>query len=142
VVFAVFAAYVTAAIVHFVPVEVFIVIDVVLGSRGFASFRVWAVIAVLGMVVVIDVTIEVVGAVEPGTRADEDSTGKPFGTVVTVRGTPIGRSLIVAVGAVGGRPNVDADLSLGFGCCNCEAESGNCGCGEKFSNVHFSPLLV
>jgi hypothetical protein len=136
----VFAAYMTTAVAYLIAVEVLIVFDVILRPGGLATGRVWAVISVLGMIVVIDVAIEVVGAVKPGTRADEDPAGKPFGTVVTVRGTPIGSSFIVAVWAVGSRPNVDAYLSLGFRSCKCEAESSNCGCGENFSSVHFSPL--
>jgi hypothetical protein len=140
VVFVFAAAYMTTAVAYLIAVEVLIVIDVILGAGRLTTGRVWAVVSVLGIIVIIDVAVEVLPSVEPGTRADEDPAGKPLGTVVTVRGTPIGSSFIVAVWAVGSRPNVDADLSLGFRSCKCEAESSNCDCGENFSSVHFSPL--
>jgi hypothetical protein len=109
------AACVAMAVAHFVAVEVLHVVDVILGTCGFATGRVGAVISVLGMEVVVDVAVEVVGTVEPGTCADEGAAGEPLGTVVAVGSAVVGGDVIVAVGAYRGGPDVDSDLSLGCG---------------------------
>jgi hypothetical protein len=74
----VFAANMTAAVAYLIAVEALIVIDVILRPGCLATGGIWAVISVLGVVMVIDVTIEMVGAVKPGTCTDEDPTGEPL----------------------------------------------------------------
>jgi hypothetical protein len=69
-------------------------------------------VAVVGMKVVIDMAVEVSGAVKPWAGTDEDSAGEPFRAVVAVGGAAVGSGFVVAVGAARGRADVDADLAL------------------------------
>ena len=65
-------------IVRFVAVEV---VEGVLAAVGK-----WAVVAMMRVVAVVDVTVKPAGAVEPGTRSDEDAAVEPVRAVVAVRG--------------------------------------------------------
>jgi hypothetical protein len=67
------------------------------------------------METVIHVALEVVSAMKPRASANKDTTRKPYRAVVAVGSTAIRNGVIVAVRAVRGDPNVDADLSPGFG---------------------------
>lgn len=97
------------AITHLVAVKVF---DVTVPSCPgfFACPRILTVIAVVRVIVVVDVAVEVLRSVEPWASSNEDATGEPLRAVVAIRRAGIGRSLIVAVGAVGSYSNADSHL--------------------------------
>jgi hypothetical protein len=104
---------VTATVAHFVAVEVSgRMLMACLGPV--ARMRHSTVIAVAGVEVVIDMTVEVCGAVEPWTCTEEDAAGKPLRTIVAIGSAAIGSGVVVAVRAVRGDADVDADLSLSF----------------------------
>jgi hypothetical protein len=103
-----------SAVTTFVAMEVFRV-SVPTITWFFAGVRVLAMIAMVGVVMGVDVPMEVRGAVEPGACSDEDSAGEPLRAVVAVRGAVIGRSFIVAVRACGSYADAYADLGVGWG---------------------------
>src|SRR3954452_1619600 len=99
---------VAVAVAHLVSVEVF-------GStvpafvRPVASMGELTTVAMIRMVVVVDIAVEVLRAMKPGAGADEDTTAKPLGAVVTVGSAMIGRDIVVAVGTRGSNTDVDVD---------------------------------
>jgi hypothetical protein len=83
---------------------------------------------------VINVAVEVVGAMEPRAGSDEHTAGEPLGPVVAVRGTIVWGEVVVTVRAHRHWSNI-GDL------CGCEArnaqQSGNQNRkGKKFPRVH------
>ena len=95
-------ADVALAVASFVAVEVLKGLSTTIGNRS--------VIAVVGIVAVIDVTIEAMGAVKPRAGAYEEAAIKPVGTVVAV-GSAVVRGVVeVSVGAHRCDSNVDRDL--------------------------------
>jgi hypothetical protein len=125
------AACVAVSITHLVAVEVLHVGDVVFGM--IAMIGIGAVVAVVGMVVIVDVPVEVFRAVIPGASTDEDAAAaKPLRAIVAVGGTAIGSGVVVAVGAARRDTNGDADLGVFFGSICCKSETGNGGCCKKF----------
>jgi hypothetical protein len=103
------------AVADLVAFEVFDVVDGLDGVFPAGWDR--AMVAMVGMEMIIDVAVEAFGAVEPGADADEDASGEPLGAVVAVRSAVVGSDVIVTVGAYRRNANVDADgyLSLCFG---------------------------
>jgi hypothetical protein len=79
------------------------------------------------MKMIVYVTMEVIRAMKPWARANENTPRKPFRPVVAVGSTTIRRSIIVTVGAVRGRSNADSDANLRphFGSGRCEANPRN-----------------
>jgi len=136
----VFAAYVAVSITHLVAMEVFHVLRMKISARGFSTGGVWPVIAMFRVIVVIYVTVEVIWAVKPGTRPDEDAAAEPLRAVVAGGSAVVGRHVVVAVGTYRSRTNADADLSLRSRGCDGDTESSHCSCGKKFESVHISPL--
>ena len=78
-----------------------------------APLRHIAAVSVLRIVVIVYLALEVFGAVEPWTDADEDAAGEPLRSVVAVGNAVIGGVIVVAVGTIGSDANVDFDLGLG-----------------------------
>lgn len=105
----------------------------------FASARQAAMIAVAGIVIAIDITVEVAWAVEPWARTDEDPVAEPLGSVIAVGSAIVRRVWEVSVGANGRRADVDGDreLRLRFGSAE-EEDSCNYGEGEEFDSQHIS----
>jgi anti-sigma-K factor RskA len=111
----VFAAYVAVSVTHLVAMEVFHVFGMKISARGFSTGMVWSVIAMLRVVVVVYVTVEVIRAVKPGTRPDEETAAEPLRAVVAVGSAVVGRGFVVAIRAHRSRADVDADLGLRLG---------------------------
>jgi hypothetical protein len=86
-----------------------------------------AFIAVFRMVIIIYVATEVIAAMKPRTGADEDTTGKPFRTVVAGGSAAIRSSVIVPIRTFWGGSDVDADLSLYFGSGHRETDCSHTG---------------
>jgi hypothetical protein len=85
------SAGVAPPITHLVPVEVI---------KGlFSTVRMWTSIAVMWIETVIDVALEVVGAVEPRAGSDEHAAAEPIGPVIPVWGTVVWGVIVVAIRA-------------------------------------------
>lgn len=138
------AAHVAATIADFVSVEVINPTDRMSRVRVVAGVWHRTVVAMVRVEVVIHVAMEVVGTVEPRASTDEDAAGEPFGTVVAVGRTAIRSGVIVAVRAVRGGSDVDADTDLSFclGSSRCKAESSNSREREILESAHDMPLDV
>ena len=93
-----------------------------------ARMRYRTTVSVIGMIVGIDMTVEVGRAVEPWAGTDEDTTGKPLGAIVAIGRASVRSSFVVSVGAVGGDSDVDADLGLGFGSCRSRKNEASYSC--------------
>lgn len=116
--------YVATSITRLVPLEVR-AIDALGGLSFLSAFWRWAIIAVLRMETVIHVAAEIVGAMKPRARANENFAVKPFRTVVAGRSTVVRSDVIVAVRTIGSRANDDADLSFCFGGGSRDTECSN-----------------
>ena len=103
-VLAVAAACVAAPITHLVSVEVI---------KGLVStFRVRTNVAVMRIETVINVALEVVGAVEPRTGSNEHAIAEPLGPVVPVWGAVVWGGIIVAIRAIRYCSDIDGDLCM------------------------------
>jgi hypothetical protein len=78
-------SYVAAPITHFIAFEVGNRTGTPRWLRSIATVRYWASITTLNIVVVIYVAAKLGVAVKPRTSTNEDTTDKPFGTVIAVR---------------------------------------------------------
>jgi hypothetical protein len=120
-------ACVAASVTHLVSMKVFGV-----AMPSFAGFFavVWksAMVAVIGMEMVIDMAAKVGRTVKPGAGTNEDSTAKPLGAVIAIGGAAVRGGIVVAVGAFRRDANVDADLGLGFWSAYGKAETSDSGC--------------
>jgi hypothetical protein len=67
-----------------------------------------------GVEVVVDMAAEVLRAVKPRAGAYEDAAGEPFGAVVAVGSAGVGSVIVIAIGAIRGNADVNADLSRWF----------------------------
>jgi hypothetical protein len=121
------AAYVTAATTHLVSMEVI---------EGLVSTsRKWTTVAVMWIEAVINVAMEVVGAMEPGAGSDEDAAAEPLGPVVAVGSAAVRGVIEVAIWANRRCPDVDGDL----GRCrlrDAQQSSNQNGNGNKFPTGH------
>jgi len=95
-------ADVTPSIARFVSMEVV--------ERLRATLRHRSVITVVRIVAVIDVAIEAMRTVEPGTCSEEHSAHKPVWAVVAIRRAIIRRVVEVTVGAYGRGSDADSHL--------------------------------
>jgi hypothetical protein len=123
---------VAASIPHLVSVEVI---------EGLVStLRMWTNVAVMWIEAVINVAVEVVGAVEPRAGSDEHTAGEPLGPIVSVWGAVVWGRVVVAIRAHRLCSDIDGDL------CTCRArnaqQSGNQGRkGKEFPIAHVFLLI-
>jgi hypothetical protein len=102
--------YVTAAVAHFVAVEV-IPIDTLRFIAPIAASRQVASISVIAIEMVVHVAVEVAVAMKPRTSSDEEAiVDEPFRTVVAGGSTVIGGTVVIPVWAIGSRADVYVDL--------------------------------
>jgi len=113
-------ADVAAAVARLVAVEVV--------ERFSATFGHRSVIAVTRIEAVVDMAVEVGGAVEPVASSDKHSVHKPIGPVVAVRRAVVRSIVEVAVGTDRLYTKGDGDLG-GRGMCT--AKQANCECCES-----------
>lgn len=109
-----FLHHVTVSIPHLVSVEARS-IDPLAVFGSIATMRHGASIAVVRMEVVVYIAMKVLWSVKPWADADEYATIEPLRTVVAGRSTSVRRDIVVAVRAIGGNSDLDADLSIGLG---------------------------
>jgi hypothetical protein len=121
------AVHVTAAGTHLVSVKVI---------EGLVpTCRKWTTVAMMWIEAVINVSVEVVGTVEPGAGSDEDAAGEPCGAVVPVWGTVVWRVVEVAIRANRRRSDIDRNL----GSCrawDAQQSSNEGGKGKEFPIGH------
>jgi hypothetical protein len=114
------SAYVSPAVARLVCVKVVEALRSVLGQR--------AVVTVMRIEAVIDVSVKAVRAVKPGAGSDKHSANKPIGAIVAV-GSAIVRGIVeVTVGADGSWSDIyaDGDLGLRYGRRAQKASYENC----------------
>jgi hypothetical protein len=99
----------------------------------FVAPRHWSPVPMVRIVPVVDVAIELVGAVEPAASADEDSPIKPIRTVVTVGCAVIWRVVEIPIRAH--RLRSDADGDLGWHRARAAKQSDGESCARK--GFHF-----
>jgi hypothetical protein len=98
----------TSSVTPLIPMEM---LDLAYATVGvFASFREVSTIVVV-VESIVDVSPETVSAAVPRTRADEESAVKPLRAVIPIRRAGVRSSIVIAIGAHGSRPDLDADLS-------------------------------
>ena len=129
-------AYVTASVAHFVSFEVGNLTDRLARFGSVAGVWSWAVVAMFRMGMIVDVPVEVCRAMKPGASSNEDTTRKPFWSVIAVRRAIIGRGVIVTVGTVRGNSNGDSHLSLCCGGRYREADRGDSNNSENLKIFH------
>ena len=121
------SACVAAPITHLVSVEVI---------KGLVStVRMWTMVAVMWIETVINVAVEVVGAVEPRAASDEHAAAEPLGPIVPVWRAAVWGVIVVAIRARRFCSDIDRDLR------RCRArnaqQSRNQGSkGKKFTIAH------
>jgi hypothetical protein len=96
------AACVAAPITHLVSVEVI--------ESLVSTSRKWATVAVVWIEAVINVAVEIVGTVEPGTGSDKDASGEPLGPVIPVWSAVVRGVVVVPIRANRRCSDIDGDL--------------------------------
>src|ERR1700761_1748303 len=119
-------ADVALCVVGFVRVEVLEGLCSTLGERS--------VVTMTRVPAIIDVAVEAVRAMEPGTGPNKNSAGKPVRPIVAVRSAVIRRIVEVSIWAYRRRSNVDGNLS---GCHRHAAHQRN---SESRENERFPPI--
>ena len=66
-------------------------------SRPVSVMWVFAVIAVIRVVVIVNIAMEMFGTVKPWAGTDKDAVSKPLGTVITIRSATVRRGFKVTV---------------------------------------------
>jgi len=105
----------SAPIPHFIALEVRNVIDRVSLVGFVASVGRRAAIAVRNIVVVIHVTAEVGRPMKPRPHANEYAASEPFRAIVAIGSAGVRSVIVVAVRAIWGDSDANADLSCRFG---------------------------
>jgi hypothetical protein len=96
------SACVAPSITHLISVEMI--------EGLISSVRMWTSVAVMWIEAVINVAVEVVGAVEPRAGSDEHTVVEPLGPVVSVRGAVVWGEVVKAIRASRLCSDVDGDL--------------------------------
>jgi hypothetical protein len=124
-------ARVASSITHLISVEVI---------KGLISTRrMWTDITVMWIEVIINVSAEVVGSVEPRAGTDEYTAVEPLGTVVPIWGAAIRSVVVEAIWANRLWSDIDGHLG-GCGAWDAQQRGNQGGKGKDFPVVHkFSP---
>jgi hypothetical protein len=102
----------------------------------------WTLVAVLRMESVIDVTTEVLRAMEPRAHPNEDTSIKPFWAVIAGGRTAIRSDIIISIGAYRSYTDVDAYLRPYRGNGDRKAASSNSSQHDKFRSAHKVHLTI
>jgi len=108
-------------VVHRLSVEFRAVIRLTFPTRREAAS-----ISLAVVVVMVDVPVEMIPAVKPWSRSDEDAAVVPLWAVVSIRRALVRRSFIVAVRAIRLQPDIDTDLRRRLGRCCQQQTSRDC----------------
>jgi hypothetical protein len=116
-----------ASITHLVSVEVI--------EGLLSTLRMWTSVAVMWIETVINVSVEIVSAVEPRAGSDEHPSIEPLGPIVSVWSTGVRGEVVVAIRAP--RLGSDIDRDLGADRARCAQHGGNHGRkSKKFPIAH------
>lgn len=110
-------ADVAAPVAHFVSFEMRDAVD--RPGRPFATRRMRTMVSVLRIEVIVHVPMKIRGAVKPRANADEHAVREPGGAVISIGRTIVGCVIVISIGAIRRRADVDCNLSLtarGTGC--------------------------
>jgi len=95
------------------------------------SLRHWAVVAIAGIVTVVDVAVVAGATVVPGASSDEQTTVEPIRSVVTVRRAVVWGIVVIAIGTRRRYPNTDRNLGWYSGwCSDSSGKQNSAHCGE------------
>jgi hypothetical protein len=106
---------VAVPVAGFIRLEMRNMIEAISGRGPFAALRPYAGVSVIRMKAVIHAATEVIMAMKPRTRADENAAGVPFRPIVTVGGAVIRSSVIVTIRAIGRGSNLHSHLRRRLG---------------------------
>jgi hypothetical protein len=134
------ASNMAAPVPHLISFKVGNVIETVGWLRLLSPFWHSTRIAVIRMETIVNMSPEVIGAMKPRASANENAAGKPFWAIIAVRSTSIGRHVVVTVGTVGSRSDLNSDLSLYFRGHNRQADHGNRNQQQKSKTTHIFHL--
>lgn len=95
-----------------VAMEILNVTRMAVRSEVFAALGVIAMVSVVTIEVIVDVSPEAPVTVEPWTCTDEDAACEPLGPVVAIGSTFIRRVVEITVGTDWRRPDLDRDLCV------------------------------
>ena len=104
-------AYVAAPVTHLVSLEVGDLFGVSGCLTRLAALWQSALVTVMHIEMIIHVPAEVRSAMEPGSGANEDATGKPFRPVIAIRSTGVRWVIVIPIRTLGS--SADADSYLG-----------------------------
>jgi hypothetical protein len=90
----------------------------------------------MNVITVVHMAAKVGMAAEPWASTDEDTSRKPFRTVVTVRSAGIGSVIVIPVRAFGSDTDTHDDLRIYFGSGRREAGSNYSSQSKIFKTVH------
>jgi hypothetical protein len=100
------------------------------------------VIAPAVVIVVVNVAVKALRAMEPGSRAKEDAAREPFWPIIAVRSAVIWRNLVIAVRANRRRPDFDRDLCRSAMAGSREKAGGQNRKSQKLESMHCVPSQV
>ena len=123
---------VPVTVAHLIASKMLIVSGIVMCIEVLAMSGIGAMVSIVAIVVIVHVAPEVRSAMEPWTRAYEDSAREPLGAIVAIRGTFVRRVVEVTVGTDWRRPNLHCNLSVQLLRCNSEGQHSKCN-GHKIS---------
>ena len=119
------------------PIPRLIAVEVIEAHR--AALRQRSSVPVVRIKAIINVAVETMRAMKPGTSPEKNSANKPIGTIVAVRSTVIWSIVEISVRAHGSGSDVYADCNLGLRP-GCTAKKSGCeSCESK--NIHFEHNL-
>lgn len=95
-----------------VAMEILNVTRMAIGSEAFAALGVIAMVSVVTIEVIVDVSPEVPVTVEPWTCTDEDAACEPLGPVVAIGSAFIRRVVEITIGTDWRRSNLDRNLRM------------------------------
>lgn len=95
-----------------VAMETLNVTRMAVGSEVFAAVRVIAMVSVVAIEVIVDVSPEVPVTMEPWTSTDKYAAGEPLGSIVAIGSALIRRVVEITIGTDWRRPNLDRNLCV------------------------------
>src|ERR1700678_2644938 len=114
-----------ATVTDFISFEVRHLIETVCRLSFRAALWHGSLVAVFGMIAVVDPALEIAGTMKPWTGANENAARKPLRAVVAVGSTTIGCTIVIAIRTFGGYTDFDSHLSLCSGCASRDADCSN-----------------
>ncbi len=106
--------------------------------EGFAAAWMWSVITIVRIEGVVYAAMKPAGSVKPGPGTEEDAAIEPFRPVVAIRGTVIGRVIVITVRAGRRDADTDGNLCLCIGSNAKQCSYSRC-CKKVLKSAHETP---